>query len=111
MNLAFQVLKGRKYKNQVNSVFLLSDGLDGGAENRVKDLMVSADIKDPYTIHSFGFGSDHDPKLMNSISQLKDGNFYYVEKLDQVDEMFTDALGGLFSVVGQNLSINVKINK
>ena len=52
-----------------------------------------------YTINSFGFGSDHDPELLNKIALYKDGNFYCVEKLDTVDEMFIDALGELFSVV------------
>jgi hypothetical protein len=46
-----------------------------------------------FTIHSFGFGKDHDPKLMNEISKLRDGNFYFIEKLDLVDECFVDALG------------------
>ena len=36
---------------------------------------------------------------MSSISTLQDGNFYYIEKLDQLDECFADALVGLFSVV------------
>ena len=61
------------------------------------------DFNDTFTINSFGFGNDHDPELMNKISQYKDGNFYFVEKLDTVDEMFVDALGGLFSVVAQNI--------
>lgn len=52
-----------------------------------------------FTIHSFGFGADHDGPMMNKICSLKDGNFYYVEKLDQIDEFFVDALGALFSVV------------
>ena len=30
------------------------------------------------TVHSFGFGSDHDPVLMEAIAKQKDGNFYYV---------------------------------
>jgi hypothetical protein len=42
---------------------------------------------------------------MSEICQLRDGNFYYVEKLDMVDECFIDALGGLFSVVGENIRI------
>lgn len=66
--------------------------------------------QESYSINCFGFGADHDPQLMNSISKLGDGNFYYVEKLDQVDELFVDALGGLFSVGAQNLRIEVKIN-
>lgn len=48
---------------------------------------------------------------MNNISKLKDGKFYFVEKLDKVDEMFIDAIGGLFSVVAQNVKIEVWINK
>ena len=31
MNLAFETLSQRKFKNPVTSIFLLSDGLDGGA--------------------------------------------------------------------------------
>lgn len=48
---------------------------------------------------------------MNDISKLRDGGFYYVEKLDTVDEMFIDALGGLFSVVASDVLIVVKANK
>ena len=48
---------------------------------------------------------------MNNISKLKDGGFYYVDKLDTVDEMFIDALGGLFSVVASDVHILVKVNK
>lgn len=44
---------------------------------------------------------------MNNICKVKDGNFYYVEHINKVDEMFIDALGGLFSVIAQNLSISV----
>jgi hypothetical protein len=60
-------------------------------------------FEDAFSIHSFGFGSDHDSELMSSISSLRDGSFYYVEKLNTVDECFIDALGGLFSVVAENV--------
>jgi len=39
---------------------------------------------------------------------LKDGNFYFVEKLETVDECFVDCLGGLISVVGQDVCIAIK---
>lgn len=51
------------------------------------------------TIHSFGFGKDHDPELMNEIASMKDGNFYFIEDLTKLDECFIDALAALFSVV------------
>ena len=46
-----------------------------------------------FTIHSFGFGKDHDEDLMNKISQLKDGSFYYIKELNTLDEAFCNALG------------------
>lgn len=48
---------------------------------------------------------------MGDIAGLKDGNFYYVEKYDQVQGMFIDALGALFSVIGQNVVLDIKVNK
>ena len=111
---AFEVMKKRKTKNSVTSIFLLTDGQDDSkeAEIRVQQELESRDLKDPFTIHTFGFGNDHDPQTMRDIAKLKDGNFYYVKDLTVVDECFVDALGGLMSVVGQNLRINVKcLNK
>ena len=35
-------------------------------------------FEETLTIHSFGFGDDHDPVLMDDIAKLNDGNFYYV---------------------------------
>ena len=57
------------------------------------------------TINTFGFGKDHDPKIMTNIAQFKNGNFYFIEKLDTLDECFVDALGGLISVVAKNIKI------
>lgn len=48
---------------------------------------------------------------MTNIAACKDGNFYFVQDIDKVDEMFVDALGGLFSVVGQNVKIDIKLKK
>jgi hypothetical protein len=76
---------------------LLSDGQDGSAEQTVKSYLESFKLEDNFTINSFGFGEDHDPRLMTGISNLKDGNFYFIQKLDTLDECFVDALGGLVS--------------
>ena len=54
-----------------------------------------------FTIHTFGFGNDHDPNLMTDICNLRDGNFYFIEDLDKLTENFVDALGGLFSIVAE----------
>jgi hypothetical protein len=48
---------------------------------------------------------------MREIAKMGEGNFYFIEKLDLVDECFVDALGGLMSVVAQNIQIKVKVSQ
>jgi hypothetical protein len=94
-------------------VFLLSDGIDTFSKNRIirKNNDGSLFPRDHnFTIHTFGFGNDHDPELMTSIADLRDGNFYYIENLDLIDACFVDALGGLFSVVGENVIIQLSLS-
>jgi len=109
MNHAFEILKQRRERNPLSSIFLLSDGLDGGAQHKVAQELERAgeDLKD-VTINTFGFGNDHDPQLMTDIAALRGGNFYFIQKLDTVDEAFVDCLGGLLSCVGQNVIIKIK---
>lgn len=111
MKHAFQVLKQRRQANPVTSIFLLSDGLDGGAQERVKTSLVYNGIQNNVVINTFGFGKDHDPQLMNDIAALRDGNFYFIKELDTVDEAFVDCLGGLLSSVAQNVQIKIRAEK
>jgi hypothetical protein len=80
--MAFSVMKHRNYKNPVSAIFLLSgknisnhieDGIDDGAEERVRDSLSKLSIKDTFTIKTFGFGVDVCPKIMNEIAHLKEG--------------------------------------
>lgn len=108
MDLAFRVFKERRASNPVSSVFLLTDGLDGGADKRVSQKLIEHKLLETnFTINCFGFGRDHDEDLLNNISKLKDGGFYFIDKLDTVDECFASALGGLMSVVALDVEIFV----
>lgn len=98
---ALKMLSKRTTKNQITSIFLLSDGNDS---YKLQGLDVVFDAYDPkigdYSIHTFGYGSDHDPELMTSLAEQKGGSFYYIEDLSTVDEAFIDCLGLLKSSVG-----------
>jgi hypothetical protein len=96
----------------VRSVFLFTDGLptDGirdpqTMKGALKKLLAASgtDLK----IHSFGFGSDHDPVLLQSISDAGNGTYYYVATEENIAEAFADALGGLLSVVAQNVELRI----
>jgi len=40
---------------------------------------------------------------MNSISNIKSGQFYYIEELESIAESFACCLGGLYSIAVQNV--------
>ena len=111
LEMALDVLKNRSYKNKVTSIFLLSDGLDNTQCTLVSRISQSIEkfaIADVFTINSFGFGNDHDPESMRKIAETKDGDFYYIEKLDLVDEFFVAAFGGLASIIAENVQIKIQ---
>lgn len=58
-----------------------------------------------FTINTFGFGRDHDSKLMTALCNLGKGSFYFVQNITLLDEYFADALGSLISVVGTDITI------
>ena len=36
-------------------------------------------------MHTFGYGSDHDPKLMTKLCNLRNGSFYFVNDVKLLD--------------------------
>ncbi len=107
---ALEILKERKEMNVVTSIFLLSDGLDNrhGAQYRIKDTLANSGLQDSIVIHTFGFGRDHDPQLMTDIADITDGSFYFIKKLDNIDEAFVESLGALQSSVAKSVQITVR---
>ena len=107
---ALKVLRERKEKDRISSVFVLSDGLDNdpNAEQAIKNLFSKYNDIEGCSVHTFGYGYDHDPNLMSKIASFRDGNFYFIERLETADESFADALGGLLSVVAERVTLSVK---
>lgn len=62
MELALKTIRDRKFKNSVTSIFLLSDGQDPEGALNFSESLKRPENKDlgVFTIHSFGFGTDHD---------------------------------------------------
>ena len=113
MKLVIDMIKKRKYKNPITSIFILSDGIDNqgpSISDTIRKIIVSNKIQENCIINSFGFGKDHDANLMKEISKPFGGNFYFIDDLYKIDQSFVDAIALLFSVLLKNIEIFVKIN-
>lgn len=95
-----QVLTDRRLTGgRVASIFVLSDG-------EVNDAKVG-DVSD-VAVYTFGFGADCDHKVLEGIArESKGGTFNYVDDTENMIEPFSQILGGLLSVVIQDLKLTV----
>ena len=98
--------------NNVTSILLLSDGHDNfldenGLVNGLKDLTKGLGLS--FTLNTFGYGDDHDAKLMNKLANLRDGSFFYVDNYSKISEYFVSVLGGCVSVISKQLNLQLKI--
>lgn len=102
----------RTRKNRVCSVLLFTDGqANAGVQDptQLKELTAKAigNLEDACTIFTFGFGSDHDADLLRGLAQVGKGMYYYLESTESIPSSFADCLGGLQSVVAQNVHLTV----
>ena len=98
-------------KNISSAIILLSDGMDNRMDhieigNGLKDLTKKLDLG--FTLHTFGYGKDHDPKIMNTLATIRDGGFYYVEEYKKVAEYFVNVLGACVSTISERGILKIK---
>jgi uncharacterized protein YegL len=104
LTFGLRCLKERKTHNPVSALLLLTDG-QGGAPSSAE--LKSWQQENAVPIHCFGFGRDHDARTLTNISELSNGTFSFIEKLDMVGDAFATCLGGLLSVTAQEVILRL----
>ncbi len=113
LKMAVDVIKSQTYnEKRVSSILLLSDGCD----NKLNDVQIANSFKNltknlgiSFTLHTFGYGDDHDAKIMNKLANLRDGSFFYVKEYSKVAEYFVSVLGGCISVISKKLDLKLQV--
>ncbi|GJM87188.1 hypothetical protein PR202_ga03116 [Eleusine coracana subsp. coracana] len=113
-----KVIEERQAKNPVCSIILLSDGQDTytvspttGVHKGAPEycaLLPSTNGNQQVPVHVFGFGTDHDSVSLHSISQTSGGTFSFIETEAAIQDAFAQCIGGLLSVVAQDLHVKVE---
>jgi Mg-chelatase subunit ChlD len=100
-----------KDSGRVQSVLLLTDGIANEGIYKT-DGILNEMRKSNFagTVNTFGVGRDHDSSLLHKISSETKGSYYYIESdsEEKIVGAFANCVGGLLSVIGANLSLEVK---
>jgi len=95
-------------KNSVSSVLIFTDGLANHGVTTTTGILEKMGTDIGCTVHTFGFGKDHDANMLKAISDRGNGVYFFLKDKDDIPEAFADCLGGLLSVVGQNFTLNIE---
>ena len=107
LKLAVGVIKKEcDNQNRSSTILLLSDGKD----NHYDDVEIADSLKNmtkglrlSFTLNTFGYGDDHDPKIMNKLANIRDGAFFYLDDYSKMSQYFVAVLGGCLSTISKNL--------
>lgn len=116
-NLSGGWLKGCEYvKNQldsqkINRVLLLTDGLANMGIQDPKVLTATAGQKAEEGIitTTLGFAQGFNEDLLIGMARAANGNFYFIQSIDEASEVFSIELDSLRAVVGQNLQVTLEL--
>jgi Mg-chelatase subunit ChlD len=101
---------------RIASMILLSDGGDNyyNAEELSSKfaslLSETGKANYAFTLHTFGFGDYHDADLMYRLSIIKDGGYFYISRLLDVNDAYLKIYGALSTVSNVNLVLTVQSN-
>eukprot|EP00405_Crypthecodinium_cohnii_P026395 CAMPEP_0206487378 /NCGR_PEP_ID=MMETSP0324_2-20121206/41605_1 /ASSEMBLY_ACC=CAM_ASM_000836 /TAXON_ID=2866 /ORGANISM="Crypthecodinium cohnii, Strain Seligo" /LENGTH=598 /DNA_ID=CAMNT_0053965847 /DNA_START=207 /DNA_END=2003 /DNA_ORIENTATION=+ len=107
LEYAVEMMERRRHKNSVSSIFLLTDGQDSHAVNFVPPLLDRA-RNAGCSVYTFGFGADHDSKLLGDMAEKANTPFTFVQDVECIREAFAGAMGGLSSVVAQDVKVTLQ---
>lgn len=128
LKIGVKVLEDRRQQNPVSTIIFLSDGNDtcnySAFSNPRREPaylhllpasicpqnrgMENSGQQTIFPVHTFGFGTDHDPVAMHAIADASGGTFSFIESYEMLQDAFASCIGGLLSVVTQDLCLNLR---
>ncbi|MDZ8079131.1 MAG: VWA domain-containing protein [Nostoc sp. DcaGUA01] len=96
---------------KINRVLLLTDGHANMGIQDPKILTATSGQKaeEGITTTTLGFDQGFNEDLLIGMARAANGNFYFIQSIDEATEVFSIELDSLRAVVGQNLKVTVEL--
>lgn len=99
LELAFELLEQRKYRNSLASIWLFTDGHCTIGEN-LESCALPASL--PLTVNCFGWGQVHS---LRDLAKKGSGSFYHIKHVGLLGEAFAQALDSLVTTVARDVVV------
>ena len=100
---------------RIVSMILLSDGWDNDSRSNIpynfRNYIINQNKRNyVFTLHTFGFGQNHNAELMKNLSLIRNGNYYFIEKLIDLQDAYLNIFGALSTVKEVNAKLTIQSN-
>lgn len=113
LRLGYQLATDSFENNAINRVILCSDGVANvGATDPEGILGVINDyVKQGVYLSTIGFGmGDYNDQMMEQLANDGNGNYAYVDDIDEAKRVFVENLTGMLQVIAKDAKVQVEFN-
>jgi len=96
-------------KNRISSLILITDGLSNAGLSGEETLSSLNEINIPNgcIMNTFGFGEDHDSKLLHAIALKTQGVYYYVPSKNEINAIFGECVHSILSTRASKVKLTI----
>ena len=95
---------------QLNRVILLSDGIANRGETNPD--VIASDVhglaQRGVSTTTVGVGNDYNEDLLEAMADSGDGNYYYIESVEQLPDIFQTELQGIMATIGREVRLRIE---
>ena len=111
--LAYKMASKGYIKNGINRILLATDGdFNVGVTdtNQIKE-MVKRERETGITLSTLGFGQgNYNDAMMEQIADVGNGNYSYIDSLNEARKVLVDELGSTFNTVAKDVKVQIEFN-
>merc|ERR1712232_223690 len=107
LDVGCNVMEQRRQRNTVAAMLLLTDGQDGSSAIHIPAMIARARLAN-CSLYAFGFGADHDARMLGDISEQAYTPFTFVENTADIREAYLGTVGGLASMAARDVCLTLK---
>eukprot|EP01121_Diplochlamys_sp_Union-15-3_P008247 TRINITY_DN2177_c0_g2_i1.p1 TRINITY_DN2177_c0_g2~~TRINITY_DN2177_c0_g2_i1.p1 ORF type:complete len:503 (-),score=63.46 TRINITY_DN2177_c0_g2_i1:138-1646(-) len=97
-------------KSRISTIMLFTDGLSnrGLSSRDTLDKLSTTLLPEGCVINTFGYGSDHDSKLLHAIALRSKGVYYFIERKEDIAPTFGECVAGILSTVAHHIVVKLR---
>jgi Ca-activated chloride channel family protein len=114
LKIGYKMARKNFQEGWINRIVLCSDGVANNGITQADKIFASVkdEAKDGITISTVGFGmGNYNDVLMERLADIGDGNYAYVDRIEEAKKIFQEQLTGTLQVIAKDVKIQLEFDK